>query len=338
MTTSGLVACLRTCCPESIKKILRPVWHWRIRRVRAEGTCLLPEVVTSLDELDAKLAEVQAAAKISDDAMRNVFRSFSFNMKFDDLPDDPFSEEYRQYQLNLYRWLRGRDYDPGNERSHFDVEAAVAVPFPYITRSTDTVGTHFTVLGFLYRHLKLSPDATVLEFGPGWGNVTLGLARMGHQITVIDIEQNFLDLIRRRAEILGVSVETVSGDFMEAARLDKCFDVLLFFECFHHCSNHQALVGLFDRLVSPGGRVVFGAEPITEAFYAPWGIRLDGESLWAVRANGWLELGFRESYFREMLARYGWCVEKHQSADIPWLTVFVASRQSERTGAQMLGS
>jgi hypothetical protein len=29
--------------------------------------------------------------------------------------------------------------------------------------------------------------------------------------------------------------------------------------------------------------VVFAAEPITDAFYAPWGIRSDGQTLWAMK-------------------------------------------------------
>ena len=36
------------------------------------------------------------------------------------------------------------------------------------------------------------------------------------------------------------------------------------------------------------------------------GMRLDGSALWAIRKNGWMELGFREDYFAQALLRSGW--------------------------------
>ena len=69
-----------------------------------------------------------------------------------------------------------------------------------------------------------------------------------------------------------------------------------------------ALVGLLRALrqaVMPEGRIFFGGEPITADFPMPWGLRLDGNSLWAIRKNGWLELGFREDYFARALAETG---------------------------------
>ena len=53
------------------------------------------------------------------------------------------------------------------------------------------------------------------------------------------------------------------------------------------------------------GRLAFAAEPVARLAY-PWGLRLDGLSLWSTRAYGWLELGFDTGYFAEALARTGW--------------------------------
>jgi hypothetical protein len=61
----------------------------------------------------------------------------------------------------------------------------------------------------------------------------------------------------------------------------------------------------------------------------PWGLRLDGCSLWAIRKNGWMELGFRDDYFRDALARTGWLGRKHACADPSWLTVWEAGRREE---------
>ena len=77
------------------------------------------------------------------------------------------------------------------------------------------------------------------------------------------------------------------------------------------------------RVLNPGGKVVLAAEPILESFHIPWGLRIDGESLWAIRTNGWLELGFQESYFIETCLRTGWSVQKHVTDVTPLGTVFV---------------
>ena len=60
----------------------------------------------------------------------------------------------------------------------------------------------------------------------------------------------------------------------------------------------------------------------------PWGVRTDGESLWAIRRNGWLELGFQESYFLRMLAHAGWVVTKH-TTDATYLGVVFEARRAE---------
>lgn len=111
--------------------------------------------------------------------------------------------------------------------------------------------------------------------------------------------------------------------------LDRQFDAVLFFECFHHCANHQQLVAGLDRVVAPGGKVLFAAEPILDEFPIPWGLRLDGESLWAIRQHGWLELGFQESYFRRLMERHGWSVERADCAETPWGNILVATRRGQ---------
>ena len=60
-------------------------------------------------------------------------------------------------------------------------------------------------------------------------------------------------------------------------------------------SRLALLAALVGRL-KPGGKVLFAAEPIDETLPMPWGLRLDGGSVWSTRCFGWLELGFTETY------------------------------------------
>jgi hypothetical protein len=79
----------------------------------------------------------------------------------------------------------------------------------------------------------------------------------------------------------------------------------VFYESFHPCADHLAVLERPHRVVRPDGVVLFAAEPVQRLGY-PWGPRLDGLSVWSSRTYGWLELGFDLQYFDEALARTGW--------------------------------
>lgn len=269
------------------------------------------------------------AAAVSDDELRRGFAKF--NMQFPlSLPSDPASSEYRDVQMQMYEWLHGKPYSVKNEVSAFDVAAAASSPFPFFTGSPQTAGNYIISVGHIIRTMNLPPKSSVLEFGPGWGNTTIWLARLGYDVTAVDIEKNFVDLINERAKQKKLKVNAIQGDFSLINQLDRQFDALLFFECFHHCADHRALIASLDKAVRPHGKVIFAAEPITDDFPMPWGLRLDGESLWAIRKQGWLELGFQETYFRDLLAQHGWSIEKTVCPETPWGVVFVATRKSEQ--------
>jgi ubiquinone/menaquinone biosynthesis C-methylase UbiE len=106
---------------------------------------------------------------------------------------------------------------------------------------------------------------------------------------------------------------------------DEPFDAAIFYEAFHHCADHLAMLERLHALVQPGGRVLFAAEPVAPMPY-PWGPRLDGYSLWSTRTYGWLELGFDEEYFALALARTGWAATRRRDpASSPLADVIVAT-------------
>lgn len=293
-----------------------------------------PTVVHTLDELDAMLAMLDRAAAVSDDELRRGFGAFRMSLDRP-MPADPFAEDYRRAVLQTYEWLHGGPYSPANEHTLFDAERALGVPFPYATGSCATVGDYLVNVGRIIRLLRLPPRSRVLELGPGWGILTVALAQMGHQVTAVDCSAEFAALIEARATQVGATVRAVVGDFSAVADLQEQFDAVVFFASFHHCTDHLRLLADLQRVVAPGGRLVFGAEPIERHFYAPWGLRLDGESLWAVRTQGWFELGFRTSYFLKALGRTGWRAVEIGRSDSGGGMDVVARRRRDlgRTGA-----
>lgn len=187
-------------------------------------------------------------------------------------------------------------------------------------------------IGYLIRALRLPMGSKVLELGPGWGNLTLALAKTGLAVTAVDVENRFCSLISERAKSEGLNIEVLNADFSYLHSIKSQFDAVIFFESFHHAANHQALMAAFDGVVKPGGIVCFGSEPISKNFPIPWGLRMDGESIWAIRRNGWFELGFNEKYFEEAMLREGWCLTWHRSADCSSASVGLAKRAREAGG------
>jgi SAM-dependent methyltransferase len=263
------------------------------------------ETIRTIAELDAKIAECDRAGETSEDAMRALLGGFRMETPVN-LPRDPFDPAYREAQLELYERIVGRPYAPSNEVTKFDVDSALRRPFPLYTNSSFVAGEYFMAIGFVLQSMALPPGSRVLEFGAGWGWTSILLAQLGHKVTVIDIEPCFCELITRRAEKEGVEIEVINADFFAVEAMERQFDAVLFYDCFHHCDDHLRLLTSLHKVVTPEGRVFFGAEPIESGFPVPWGIRLDGWALWGVRKNGWMELGFRDDYFTRALARTGW--------------------------------
>lgn len=283
--------------------------------------------VVPLGELDDVLEEAAACfGRGEDDG-----RAFLAGVRVAPPPNpvDPFSAEYLDWVFHLYATVSGRGpYSVGHESSPFDLGDALRRPFPYATGSSVVVGDDLVARGSVVRALGLPAPARVVEFGPGWGNLTSDLAATGHQVTAVDVDRGFCELIRHRVP----DAEVVCTDMLSfaAAPQGGPFDAAVFFESFHHCADHLALLEHLHGVVRPGGMVVLGAEPVDLLEY-PWGPRLDGLSLWSSRRYGWLELGFDERYFPEALRRTGWLVRR-LPGPTPASTVYVATGTGGKGG------
>lgn len=282
----------------------------------------------SLDELDAELDRALAALAVSCDAHFAALDSFQLAYPPPGaLPPDPLAADYRAAQMAFYRAVARRTgYAAAEcEQTPLDDDKR-ARPFPYYTRSTTVIGEQLQAVGFVVKALAAPPGARVLEFGAGFGRLTLEMAKSDLRVTAVEINPLYCDLIRECAARERAPVEVACAGMLDY-RPAAPFDRVVFYECFHHCDDHTALVARLAELVAPGGAVLFAGEPVADDFPIPWGLRRDGRSLWCVRRHGWLELGFRTDYFVGLLERHGWAVEVRASRDVPWNRVFVARRR-----------
>ena len=291
------------------------------------------ETVTSLTDLDRRLDAAERARSVSDDCFRESLLHFNFRPELHHPLPEPFSLDYRNFQLELYEKLVGRPYRTENEETDFNFEHAYRWPFPYSSKSPQTVGDSLIAYGFFIRSMNLPNEATILEIGSGYGSLSMHLALMGYDVTCLDMSQNLLKFVEHRAKQLNVSVKTICGD-MATVEVNRHFDAVLFHESFHHCFEHQLLVSRLEDLVVPGGQVFFAAEPVVEngsdLVPYPWGLRMDGLSLISIRRWGWMELGFQRSYFFDLLGRAGWALD-HSFLDTTfWASLYTARRFSDK--------
>lgn len=260
-----------------------------------------------LDRLDAELAVAAELFAISEDRARAFLDGLVLSPPGGH-PEDPFSDAYRAWTWSLYRDISGRSgYTLANESSPIDVAAALARPFPFATGSPSVVADDLEARGAALRALGTAagvvPPAAVVEYGPGWGNLTTDLVATGFDVTAVEVDSRFCQLLAART-VAGGRL-TVAATDMLSFRPDQPADAAVFFESFHHCADHLALLAQLHSVLRPGACVVFAGEPL-QAMPYPWGPRLDGLSLWSMRTYGWLELGFTPAYFRRALARTGW--------------------------------
>lgn len=323
----------------SVFDALPPRVQRRVRGIAGRGG---PRRI-ELDDLDSALKRAASLFSESEDAARAHLGSFELEPP-PGRPDDPFSASYEEWTWELYRAISGReDYSLDHEASPLDLPSALERPFPYRTGSAAVVGEDLEARGRLLRVLGagrppgaprggvgLVPPATIVEYGPGWGNLTVDLLATGFDVTAVEVDAGFRSLLEARAPA-GGNLVVVPTDML-SFRPDVPADAAVFFESFHHCADHRAMLDRLHDVVAPGGVVVFAGEPVQPMPY-PWGPRLDGLSLWSTRTYGWLELGFDPAYFTAALNRAGWRAMHLRARVAPKADLHVVRRSAERDPA-----
>ena len=163
---------------------------------------------------------------------------------------DPFSEEYRATAMQLYRKLRrqpSHQYDPEID----ELSQSVGLPpdiwrhtSPWNFNSTSMIAEFLMCWGHITKLLDLpnSSSASIVEYGPGSGQLLLFLARLGLDVHAVDIDRPALDLISAHATAMGLDIKCDRAQFGEGFE-GKKFDRIIFFEAFHHAWD-------FDKLQS----------------------------------------------------------------------------------------
>lgn len=117
-------------------------------------------------------------------------------------------------------------------------------------------------------------DQTVLDFGCGFGNEAVEMARRGaRRVIGIDIREHALAAAREQAAAAGVADRCFFGRSTE----EKC-DLVLSLDSFEHYSEPLEILRLIRPLLNPSGRVLVSFGP---PWYHPYGGHLFSVFPWA---------------------------------------------------------
>ncbi len=105
--------------------------------------------------------------------------------------------------------------------------------------------------------------ARSLEIGAGTGYFTLNLMRAGliGEATCSDISPGMLETLAENAAELGLAVRTVPADAERLPFADASFDLVFGHAVLHHIPDLERAFAEFERVLAPGGTVLFAGEP-----------------------------------------------------------------------------
>ena len=262
-----------------------------------------------------------------------------------ELPDwfvsglDPMSDAYAEQQHRLWQIMSGIDrryIADIDEREHSwgDIDP-VRSPGFFVKRDAQAVSTasdQLIATGMLLKHSGLEPGQWALEYGAGFGQTALALARLGVNVDTVDISRTFCEYVRRQAEFFQVPLTPFHGRFGLNPRPGQKYNTIWFYESFHHCLDFKEVVRQMRDLLASGGRVILGGEPIVESEYAavpyPWGMRLHSEVAAVVRQHHWFELGFSERFLFELFTAEGFVGHRIECEPSLFGRLYVFQRRS----------
>jgi ubiquinone/menaquinone biosynthesis C-methylase UbiE len=105
--------------------------------------------------------------------------------------------------------------------------------------------------------------ARTLEIGAGTGYFTLNMLRAGliEKATCSDISPGMLRALESNARALGVEVQTRAADAESLPFADGSFDLVFGHAVLHHIPDLPRAFAEFERVLAPGGMVLFAGEP-----------------------------------------------------------------------------
>ena len=120
----------------------------------------------------------------------------------------------------------------------------------YSTNPDDFPDSHVTRQTL--RELADRPSGTALDIGAGEGADAIRLARLGYDVTAVDISAAAGEKIKRFAAEAGVNVRVAVAD-ISRYELDDAYDVVICNGVLHYVADKAGVVRRMQEVTNPGG-------------------------------------------------------------------------------------
>ena len=118
---------------------------------------------------------------------------------------------------------------------------------------------YFNFYPYLFDHIPFSnlKGKKVLEIGLGYGTVSQRLAESGADYTGLDIALGPVSMVNQRLGQNHLPGAAIQGSILDPQLPAGSFDYVVAIGCLHHTGNLQLAIQQCQRLLKPGGRLVF---------------------------------------------------------------------------------
>ncbi|HEX7177494.1 MAG TPA: methyltransferase domain-containing protein [Pyrinomonadaceae bacterium] len=169
---------------------------------------------------------------------------------------------------------------------------------------------HFCDFANLAVALALPPGRRLLDVGCGSGWLSEYFARLGYEVTGIDISPELIEIARQRTACVPYDVDhetPIVCRFLvhdaESAPLDEVFDAAFCYDSLHHFEDERAVMRHLSEMVSYGGMLF-----ILEGGKPDEGSETAAELTDVMRLYETLESPFDPAYLRALLREHGFLV------------------------------
>lgn len=153
-------------------------------------------------------------------------------------------------------------------------------------------------ISYIFELLSLKEDKkmSLLDLGCGTGWTSIMIAKLGIDVTAVDISVNMIVIANENIKKEDLKVKTVVSD-IENISYKNQFDRVLLYDGLHHCPNEKKVLKNAYRALKPGGMLLLvepnkghqhnpGAQKIAERF-------------------GVLEKGYTPGYLKKEMKKIG---------------------------------
>jgi len=169
---------------------------------------------------------------------------------------------------------------------------------------------HFTDFANMASALALPPGAKILDVGCGSGWLSEYFARLGYEVTGIDISEDLIRMARERVERVPYNVDHETAlrcrflvQDVELAPLAEKFDAVICYDSLHHFEDERKVFRHLAEMLDVGGLLF-----ILEGHKPSAGSATEDELKDVMRRYGTLESPFSTDYLRALISANGCAV------------------------------